>query len=168
MKFLYLFLLITSMAYSQAIDTINQVLFLFNNPNNSNIVGIHNTIQIGDSIYSFDKEFSELDSISTTKYGFWWSPKNPIKYFDLINWSSYYYNSNTISPTTDTCKMFLLGDFNNDNSVNGFDLNEFRKYFGRMGVTNLDQDMNGDGRVDGFDLNEFRKYFGRRWIPSCQ
>lgn len=156
------------MGYTQAIDTLESVLFLFDNPNNTELVGIRNIIQIESESYVFDIQFTDLDSTGTTKWGFRWSPPEiPIKYFDLISWNASFYNDPLVSASADTCKLFLLGDFNDDNQVNGFDLEEFRKEFGKIGVINMEEDMNGDGRVDGRDLNEFQKYFGRRWTPIC-
>ena len=104
MKIIYLILLWVSFGYSQAIDTLDSVLFLFDNPNSAESVGIHNIVQVADSSYSFDILFTELDTTGTTKWGFRWSPPQiPIKYFDLISWTASFYTDPLVSASADPC-----------------------------------------------------------------
>jgi hypothetical protein len=54
-------------------------------------------------------------------------------------------------------------DFNNDRSVDFFDLSIFSS---RFFTPNPDADLNGDGTVDFFDLSMFQSLFGRAPGPS--
>ncbi len=54
-------------------------------------------------------------------------------------------------------------DFNNDNTVDAFDIPLFRGAFGSAAP---DEDLNGDGTVDAFDIPIFRASFGKPPGPS--
>jgi len=99
----------------------------------------------------------------STEYG-------PFKYHEMITAEATFSvsDSTIIGGTSDTCVVLLAGDFNNDNRVNGADMEEFKKVFGRTGVGyTVFQDMNRDTRVDGRDVQEWKYYNGRFWDPIC-
>ena len=53
-----------------------------------------------------------------------------------------------------------------DHSVDGLDLLELSKNFGKTGMGYRDfVDINGDGYVDGLDLIQLSKDFGKTWTP---
>lgn len=85
-----------------------------------------------------------------------------------------------VSDPSDSVKVrFLVSDMNlivdsdmesgyrtGDQSVDGLDLLEMSKNFGRSGLGYRDfVDINGDGYVDGLDLIQLAKDFGKVWVP---
>ncbi len=61
---------------------------------------------------------------------------------------------------------FCLGDFDNDQDVDGVDLSTFAADFGRTDCTDdCEGDFDGDGDVDGMDLSTFAADFGRTDCP---
>lgn len=156
------------MCFSQTVETLDYVWLFMDNPNTTEITGIQGNI----NNQSFNKQIAELDSVSDSTWGaqFLSTHYGPFKYHELITASVkfLYSDTNFVGDFADTCVVLLAGDFNNDNRVNGMDLEEFKKVFGRTGVGyRTFEDMNRDGRVDGRDLQEWKKYNGRTWIPSC-
>jgi len=112
--------------------------------------------------------FAQIDE--NLQYVFLSTEYGPFKYHEMITAEATFSvsDSTIIGGTSDTCVVLLAGDFNNDNRVNGADMEEFKKVFGRTGVGyTVFQDMNRDTRVDGRDVQEWKYYNGRFWDPVC-
>jgi hypothetical protein len=92
------------------------------------------------------------------------------QYLQEYDVSVYGIINNQISTTSfDFPFLFLPGDFNEDNAVNGADYATFPPPgpFGRSGVDyRVFQDLTRDGNVYGNDVYEFSKFFGRTYVPS--
>jgi hypothetical protein len=66
----------------------------------------------------------------------------------------------TVAPLTITAASPLLGDLNNDGTVNAVDLAIFSQDFGKAGA-GLKGDLNNDGVVNAIDLALFASNFGK-------
>ena len=167
MKFFLGIFFLVSIGFSQTVEELDYVWLYFNNPNYSDITGVQGNV----NGQPFTREVAQLDSNSADTWGvqFFSTEYGPFRYHELITAEVVFtLDDGTSSVAADTCHIFLAGDFNNDNRVNGMDLEEFKKVFGQTGVGyRTFEDMNRDGRVDGQDLEEWKQYNGRTWIPNC-
>jgi len=75
-----------------------------------------------------------------------------------------YFMASDVNKIIDSCVDggFYVGD----KSVDGLDLIQLAKEFGKTGVEyNVFTDITGDGNVDGLDLIQLARDFGRHWTP---
>ncbi len=156
------------MCFSQTVEELDYVWVFFDNPNSVFVTGVYGNIQD----QPFTRQITELDSVSDSTWGIKFNSAEygQFRYHELITVEVAFLFSDTTweSGVADTCAILLAGDFNNDNRVNGMDLEEFKKVFGRTGVGyRTFEDLNRDGRVDGKDLQEWKQYNGRTWTPVC-
>jgi hypothetical protein len=156
------------MCFSQTVEELDYVWVFMDNPNLTTITGVYGNI----NDQPFTRQIAELDSISNDTWGIKFSSTEygQFRFHEMITVSAAFSFEDTsiIGSIADTCRILLAGDFNDDNRVNGMDLEEFKKVFGRTGVGyRTFEDMNRDGRVDGRDLQEWKQYNGRSWIPTC-
>jgi hypothetical protein len=168
MKILYILLLLISISSAQMVDTLEYVWLYMDNPNYSEVIEVKGMINGS----PYNRQVAELDSVSDSTWGIQFdaTTHGPFKFNEVIYATAEftYVDTAVISGVSDTCHVFLAGDFNDDNRVNGADLEEIKKVFGRTGVGyEVFPDMNRDGRVNGADVQVWKEFNGRVWVPDC-
>jgi len=168
MKIFYFLFLLISICSAQMVDTLQYVWLELDDPKTKQVTGIFGEI----NGHYFSADTFQITAVNDSTWGLRIDsfPEDPFRFNTLISaWVKFFYaDPNFIGQPDSACNLFLAGDFNNDNRVNGMDLEQFKKMFGRMGVDyRVFEDMNRDTRVDGRDLQEWKKFNGRSWTPQC-
>lgn len=121
-------------------------------------------VKVGGGIYSSNYSTQFSARVDTKTYNAWWD-----KYIkDEAGWNKYIESVETYvdptiaspTPTLTPTPTFLLGDLNQDRTVNLFDYNLFLPEFGNTNPGNI-ADLNKNGKVDIFDYNILLGNFGK-------
>ena len=104
--------------------------------------------------YGYDIEFT-FDLIARDTLGISSDPSDSVKVYFMVSDIN-----KVIEPDVDR------GWIRGDDSIDGLDLIELSKMWGRSGVGNAEYaDINGDTYIDGLDLIQMAKDWGRTWSP---